>query len=53
MRVTLAGCGVVGLLLSLSLREQLATLGLAAVGVIPGYLRGRESLVAIRETPAT
>jgi len=33
---------IVGLLLSLSLREQLATVGLALVGAIPGYLKRRE-----------
>jgi len=44
---------IVGLLASLTRREQLATLGLAAIGALPGYLKSRESRVAGHETPTT
>jgi len=37
---------IVGLLVSLTLREQLATVGLAVVGAIPGLLRGRSGVPA-------
>lgn len=42
----LAAVVIVGLLLSLSLREQLATVGLALVGAIPGYFQGRKRVEA-------
>lgn len=41
---------IVGLLVSLSRREQLATLGLAVIGALPGYLKSRESRVASLES---
>jgi amino acid transporter len=34
---------IVGLLTSLTRKEQLATLGLALVGALPGYLRSRKT----------
>ena len=39
----IASVVIVGLLASLSLREQLATAGLALVGAIPGYLISRKT----------
>jgi hypothetical protein len=35
---------IVGLLTSLTRRDTLATLGLALIGAIPGYLRGRKGV---------